>query len=447
MATLVHGKRACSVNPLKSSAPLGAALAYLGVEGAVPLLHGAQGCTSFGLVLAVRHFREAIPLQTTAMNEVTAILGGGENLEEALVVIQQRMRPRFIGVASTALTETRAEDFAGNLKEILARRQELAGTAVVFASTPDYQGALEDGWSRATTAIIEALVLPPPPARAATEAINVLPGVHLTAADLEELRETIEAFGLAPVFLPDLSTSLDGHLPDGYVGTSLGGTPLAAVARMGEARHTLAIGEQMRAPAERLAARTGVPFTLLPSLTGLEPTDRLVSLLGRLSGRPAPASLRRRRSQLVDAMLDGHFALSGARVGIACDPDLLSALGPCLAGVGAELTVAVSSTGSSPILEDLPCAEVRVGDLGDLEEGCAAAGVDLLITNGHGQPAAARLGVPLLRAGFPIVDRVGTSHLLRVGYRGTRALILEAANLLLAARDEAGHALLPRGTP
>jgi nitrogenase molybdenum-iron protein alpha/beta subunit len=231
------------------------------------------------------------------------------------------------------------------------------------------------------------------------------------------------------------------------VGTSLGGTPLEALAHLGEARATLAIGEQMRVPAERLQARTGVPFTLLPSLTGLEPNDRLVALLTRLSGRQAPASLRRRRSQLVDAMLDGHFALTGARLGIAGDPDLLAALAPCLAGLGAEVTVAVSSTGGSPRLADLPCAEVRVGDLGDLEEGCAAAGVDLLITNGHGQPAASRLGVPLLRAGFPIVDRVGVSHRVRVGYRGTRELILEAANLLLAARDDAGHHPALRGHP
>jgi nitrogenase molybdenum-iron protein NifN len=439
VATIVQGKRACTVNPLKTSAPLGAALAYLGVEGSVPLIHGAQGCTSFGLVLAVRHFREAIPLQTTAMNEVSAILGGGENLEEALTVIHSRMKPRFIGVASTALTETRAEDFVGNLKEILARRTELADTAIVFASTPDYQGALEDGWARATTAIVEALVARPPAPRLAGRRVNVLPGVHLTAADLEELRETIEAFGLEPLLLPDLSTSLDGHLPDAYVGTSLGGAPLAEIARLGEAVHTLAIGEHMRQPAERLQALTGVPCTVFPSLCGLEPTDRLVALLTRLSGVSAPPLLRRRRSQLVDAMLDGHFALSGARLGIAGDPDLVDGLSHCLAGLGAEVAVAVSSTDASPRLAGLPCEQVMIGDLGDLEAGAAASGVDLLLTNCHGQPAAERLGVPLYRAGFPVVDRVGTAHRQSLGYRGTRTFIFEVANLLLAAREHAAH--------
>ena len=436
MAAIVSMKKACTVNPLKASSPLGAALAYLGIEGAVPLLHGAQGCSSFALVLSVRHFRESIPIQTTAMNEVTAILGGGENLEEALTVIQARMKPKFIGVASTSLTETKAEDFQGNLKEILARRAELAKTPVVFASTPDFEGALEDGWARATSAIIDALVQQGPAMRTARGHVNVLPGVHLTAGDLDEVRDTIEAFGLKPVFLPDLSMSLDGHVPDSWIGTSLGGTLLSTIAPMGEAVHTIALGEHMRGPAERLHARTQVPFTVFDTLSGLEPTDRLVSLLIRLSGREVPFSLRRRRSQLVDAMLDGHFALSGRRIAIAADPDLLTALAHLVTGLGAELVAAVSSTDRSPALKKLPCRQVIIGDLGDLEDAAAKGDAELLITNCHGQPAAARLGIPLVRAGFPIVDRVGTSHRTSVGYRGTRSLIFELANEFLSADDD-----------
>ena len=72
------------------SPSIGAALAFLGVDHSMPLLHGSQGCTSFGLVLFVRHFREAIPMQTTAMSEVATVLGGLENLEQAIVNIAER---------------------------------------------------------------------------------------------------------------------------------------------------------------------------------------------------------------------------------------------------------------------------------------------------------------------------------------------------------------------
>ncbi|WP_044528041.1 nitrogenase component 1, partial [Herbaspirillum sp. B65] len=76
MAIIETSSKAAAVNPLKMSQPLGAAYAFLGMNRCMPVMHGSQGCTSFGLVLLVRHFREAIPLQTTAMNEVSSILGG-----------------------------------------------------------------------------------------------------------------------------------------------------------------------------------------------------------------------------------------------------------------------------------------------------------------------------------------------------------------------------------
>ena len=54
-----------STNPLKSSAPLGAAMAYLGVEGAVPLFHGSQRGFQLGQALQCLHQRLlALVLQT-----------------------------------------------------------------------------------------------------------------------------------------------------------------------------------------------------------------------------------------------------------------------------------------------------------------------------------------------------------------------------------------------
>lgn len=432
MSTVAPAKKACAVNPLKSSTPLGAALAFLGIEGAVPLFHGSQGCTAFAMVLAVRHFKEAIPLQTTAMNEAATVLGGAENLEEALINLQGRMKPRFIGVASTALVETRGEDFQGELGLIMRRRPELSDTAVVFASTPDFEGALEDGWAKATAATIAALVEPQPAPAPTSRAINVLPGVHQTPADIEELRTIIEAFGLEPVFLPDISRSLDGNVPESYVGTSLGGTTLAEIRAMGRSLHTIAIGEHMRVAADALGERSSAPHTVFSNLTGLRAMDDFVSLLSLLSGQSAPVSLRRQRSQLVDALLDAHFHFSGKKVAIASDPDLLYALATLFRGLGAKIVCAVASTKNSPLLAELPCDTVIVGDLTDLEEAAAAAGAELLVTNSHGRMGAERLGLPLFRVGFPIFDRLGVQDRCSAGYRGTRQLVYEIANLFLA---------------
>ncbi len=164
--------KAASTNPLKMSQPLGAALAYLGVDCCLPLFHGSQGCTAFGLVLLVRHFREAIPLQTTAMDQVSTILGGYDNLEQAIRTIVERNKPAMIGVATTGVTETKGEDMGGQYTLFRRRNPDMADTALVFANTPDFAGGFEDGFAAAVTAIVERLV-EPSPVRIPTQ-VNVL---------------------------------------------------------------------------------------------------------------------------------------------------------------------------------------------------------------------------------------------------------------------------------
>lgn len=428
MARVVESRKACAVNPLKMSQPLGAAYAFMGLESCMPVMHGSQGCTSFGLVLLVRHFKEAIPLQTTAMNEVTTILGGLENIEKALLNIRTRSQPKLIAICSTGLTETKGDDVDAYLRLIRAKHPELADTAVVYVSTPDYVGALQDGWAKAVTALVREFAEADGPTAAGR--VNVFPGSHLTPADIDELRDIIAAFGLEPVFVPDLSASLDGHIPDDWLGTTLGGSSLAQLRGLGSAVCTLAIGEQMRSAALELEMKTGVPHEVFARLTGLADNDRFLQTLSQLSGRPVPARYRRSRSQLVDAMLDGHFYFGGVKAAIAAEPDLLYAVGMLLAEMGAELSVCVTTT-ASPLLEALPAEEVVIGDLEDFERGAVAQGCELLLTHAHGRQAAARTGIPLYRIGLPVFDRIGNAHRLSVGYRGTCNLIFEIGNLLI----------------
>ena len=440
MAKLTHPKHALSTNPLKSSAPLGAALAYLGIEGAIPLFHGSQGCTAFAMVHLVRHFKEAIPLQTTAMNEVSTILGGAEQIEEAIENLRKKSAPRFIGIASTALTETRGEDVAGELKEILARRTDFAGTSVVYASTPDFSGGLEDGWAKAAEAVIDALVPAIDPVFKETDPrqVNLLCASYLTPAEIEEIVRLVRAFGLTPIVLPDISTSLDGHVSDNWSGTSLGGTKLSDIERTVESAFTLVIGESMRNAARIIEDRGFVPYRIFQSVTGLKPVDALVRTLMALSGmEDAPPSVKRDRARLIDAALDAHFHISGLKLAMGADPDLLFSLSNCLTGLGAEVVTAVSTTTANPVAERVPAEEVLIGDLGDLERGAAAAGAEMLVTHAHGRHAAHRLDLPLLRAGFPIFDRLGAQDICRVGYRGTRSFLYEAANLVQARHHRA----------
>ncbi len=299
MAKVTVSKKACSVNPLKMSQPIGGALAYMGVRGAMPLLHGSQGCTSFGLVLFVRHFKEAIPLQTTAMSEVATVLGGLENVEQAILNIYNKAKPEIIGICSTGVTETKGDDVEGYLKLIREKYPQLADFPMVYVSTPDFKDAFQDGWEKTVARMVEVLVKKPEAdAPRDPKRVNVLPGCHLTPGDLDELRTILEDFGLQPTFLPDLAGSLDGHIPDDFTPTTIGGTGLPEIRTMGSAGFTIAVGDHMHAAAEAMETKTGVPYAVFDRLTGLTPNDELLALLARLSSKPIPEKFRRQRSQL-----------------------------------------------------------------------------------------------------------------------------------------------------
>lgn len=153
MAEIIQSKKALAVNPLKVSQPVGASLAFLGLARSLPLMHGSQGCTAFGKVFFVRHFREPIPLQTTAMDQVSTIMGADENIVEALRTLSDKSKPDIIGLVTTGLSETQGTDILRSVKEFRAAHPEFSQVAVVPVNTPDYVGCLESGYALAVEAL------------------------------------------------------------------------------------------------------------------------------------------------------------------------------------------------------------------------------------------------------------------------------------------------------
>lgn len=433
--TVIKRNKALTVNPLKTSQPLGATLAFLGINKAMPLMHGSQGCTAFAKVMFVRHFREPIPLQTTAMDQISTVMGADDSVVEALATIFSKNKPQVIGLMTTGLSETQGTDILRAVKMFHAAHPEFADRHVVAVNTPDFTGGLESGFALAVKALVETLVPESNRAGLRQRQVNVLAGAHLTPGDVEALKEMIEAFELRPVVLPDLADSLDGHLtPNDFTPHTVGGTLLSDIELMGESAATLVIGAALETAADALRERTGVPDHRFDHLLGLDAVDQFVHTLSRIAERPVPERISRQRAQLQDALVDGHFMLGQRRVAIAAEPDQLLALAQFVQGLGAEVVAAVAPS-RGPALDRLALDEVKIGDLEDLEQKAGADHAELLLGNSHLGAAADRLGLPLHRIGFPLYDMVGGYQRTAIGYRGTRTLLFDLANLML----EHGH--------
>ncbi len=433
MAEIIKRSKALAVNPLKVSQPVGASLAFLGINKAIPMMHGSQGCTAFGKVFFVRHFREPVPLQTTAMDQVATVLSADENVIVGLKTIAEKSKPALIGLPTTGLSETQGTDIRRLAREFREQYPEFNDIPVVPVSTPDFVGCLESGYALAVKAIVE-YVVPEDTSKVGKrkKQVNVLASSMLTPGDLEHIKELIEAFGLRPVVLPDYGDSLDGHLTEmEFSPLTVGGTSVSEITTLGEAAATLVVGRSMVPAADLLKERTAVPDYRFDTLMGLEAMDNFIAALCEISGQAVPERIERQRNQLQDAMVDTHFMLGFGKVAIAADPDLLFALADLVAGMGCEVVAAVAPS-KSPILTEVPTAQVKLGDLEDLEKTIREVGADLIICNSHAVDTAKRLGLPLYRAGFPQYDLIGGYQRLWVGYRGTRQSLFDLANIMVS---------------
>ncbi len=431
-ASICKRKKALSVNPLKSSQSIGAALAFLGFHRSIPMLHGSQGCTAFGKIFFVRHFREPIPLQTSAMEQVSTVMGADDNIVEGLKTICEKSAPELIGVPTTGLSETQGCDLSMAIHQFRKKYPQYVQIPVVPVSTPDYSGCMESGFAAAATALIETLT----PEQAASSGpdqhqVNVIVGSFLTPGDIESLKDIIEMFGLRPVVIPDLSDSLDGHLTEqDFSPLTIGGARVSTFRHLHKSIATIVIGASMNKAADILHARTGVPDYRFEHLMGLQATDALIKVLSDISKMRIPQKLERQRAQLQDAMLDTHFMLGMAKLAIALDPDLLNGFSQLLVGMGSELVAAVAPANAA-VLKRVKADEVKLGDLEELENMARNQDAQILISNSHALGSAKRLGLPLLRAGFPQYDQLGGYQRSWIAYQGSRQTLFELANMLL----------------
>ena len=444
VTTILRRSKPLSVSPLKASQTIGAALAFMGIDRSISLMHGAQGCTAFGKVFFVRHFREPIPLQTTAMDQISSVMGADENIVEGLTTVCGKHKPSLVGLPTTGLAETEGADIRAAVKQFRQRHPEFDAIRIVPVNSPDYCDSFETGFAAAVRELIAELVPDTRPHRPTAPRrrgrVNVLVGSLMTVGDIEALKELIEAFELHPVVLPDLSDALDGHLTEEeFNPLTYGGTSVAEIATLGEADATLVVGRSLDKAADLLHERTGVPDYRFDHLVGLETVDALVYCLHKLSRRDVPKKLERQRTQLQDAMVDTHFMIGQTRVAIAADPDLLLCFGQVLTQLGAEVVAAVAPS-AGPSLPSIPTEEVQLGDLEDLERRSRERRAELLISNSHAVDSAERLGIPILRAGFPQYDLIGGYQRTFIGYRGTRQLLFDVANMLAEHRH---HAIAP----
>ncbi|MFH1217875.1 MAG: nitrogenase component 1 [Pseudomonadota bacterium] len=432
-----------TTNACKLCKPLGACLAFRGIEGTVPYLHGSQGCATYMRRYIISHFNEPIDIASSSLSEKHAVYGGGANLKLGLKNVTRKYQPRMIGIATTCLTETIGDDVPMILKEYHKEFGNSSTPLNVHVSTPSYSGTHMEGFHGAVASVVDQLCA----ANEANNTINLLPG-FVSSADFRHLHEIVDDCGITATILPDLSETLDGEALLEYEKVPKGGTPLAAVVKMAGAAATVEFGRtigKIRTGGSVLAKKFNVPNFQLGLPIGISETDRFFAALKMLTGQKTPEKYLQERGRLVDAYVDGHKYVFGKKAIIYGEEDLVVGLTSFLAEIGVK-PVLCASGGRSGSLADA-IAAVTEGvmeeqplvyegmDFFDIAETAESLDPDLLVGHSKGYPLARKLNIPLIRMGFPIHDRIGGQRILHLGYRGGQMLFDTVVNSLIEKKQ------------
>lgn len=433
-------RKALTINPAKTCQPIGAMYAALGIHGCLPHSHGSQGCCAYHRSALTRHYKEPVSASTSSFTEGASVFGGQANMLQAINNIFSVYDPDVIAVHTTCLSETIGDDLPQIKKKAETEGKIPAGKHVISASTPSYSGSHVTGFSN----MVKAMADMAEPTGKKNGKVNIIPG-WVEPADMEEIKRLTNMVGVQTILFPDTSGVLNGPLSGEYKMFPDGGTTVAELKSSGDAIGTLALGEWCSADAARLLDKAHkVPCSVLDMPFGLKATDRFIDALRTVAGVTVPDELSMERGQLVDLISDMHQYFYKKKVALAGDPDQLIAMTEFLVSIDMCPVHIVTGTPGKKfekrikeITKDMGF-EVNVkakGDLFQLHQWIKNEPVDLLICNTYGKYIARDEDIPLVRWGFPILDRQGHQYFPTVGYKGGLRLLEKILGVIMDRKD------------
>ncbi len=439
----IKPRKALTVNSAKTCQPVGAMYAALGIHRCLPHSHGSQGCCSYHRSALTRHYKEPVMAATSSFTEGASVFGGQANLLKGIETIFQVYDPDVVAVHTTCLSETIGDDIPQIVSKCNDKGFIPEGKLVIHCNTPSYVGSHVTGFANMVTGMVKYLST-----STETEATryNVIPG-WVEPSDMRELKRLMGVLGLDTILFPDTSDVLDCELDGERDFYPDGGTTIEDLRATGDSAATFALGAWASKPAgEELESKCGVPTKHLDLPIGLRATDRFIDAVRTTAGIEVPTELTKERGRLVDVMSDMHQYLHGKRVALVGDPDQLVALSEFCADLDMRPVYIVSGTPGKAFEHDvlerleerIPEVKIANGANADmflLHQWIKQEPVDMIIGNTYCKYICRDENIPLIRHGFPILDRVGHSLFPTVGYMGAMRLLEKILDAVMTKQD------------
>jgi nitrogenase molybdenum-iron protein beta chain len=379
---------------------------------------------------------------TSSFTEGSSVFGGQSNLLEAINNIFTLYNPDMIAVHTTCLSETIGDDIGQIISKANEEKKIPAGKYVIHANTPSYIGSHVTGFSNMVKGMVKYMSKKQ---GTTTGNLNIIPG-WCEPSDLRELKRIFRAMDVNTILFPDTSDVLDTGLTGKYTMYPKGGTTIENLKLTGDSFSTLALGNfGSLAAAEELDTLHKVRYEAIDMPYGIKATDRFITALKNISGKPVPVSIADERARLIDILSDNEQYLFGKRVALYGDPDQLIPMTEFLIDIGMEPVYVVTGTSGkyfdermSTLLKNVKGSKFKSGASADMflmHQWIKNEKVDMIIGNTYGKYIARDEDIPFVRFGFPILDRIGQSYFQSVGYTGAMRLLEKILSAVMDRQD------------
>jgi nitrogenase molybdenum-iron protein beta chain len=438
-------REALTVNPAKSCQPLGAMFAALGFEGTLPFVQGSQGCVAYFRSHLSRHFKEPVAAVSSSMTEDAAVFGGLSNMLEGLENANTLYKPKALAVCTTCMAEVIGDDLSAYIRTAREKNAIPEDLPVPFAHTPSFVGSHITGYDVMMKGLLTALV--PSAEKEPSEKINIIPGFETYTGNIRELKRMMSSMGVECTVLSDISEVMDSP-NDGEYTMYPGGTSLEETRQALNAKATFSLMPSCTPKTAQHIKQEWVQEVISgPYPMGIENTDKFLAEVSRVTGKPVSEELEAERGRAVDAMVDSHPYIHGKKFALVGDPDMIKGLVSFIMELGGMPVHIVSTTGSSKKFEQQVMellSKSPFGSLGKVYPGkdmwhlrslMFNEPVDILLGNSYAKFLWRDTKTPLVRVGFPLIDRHHMHRMPIIGYQGGLNLTTLMVNTVLEEMD------------
>lgn len=437
-----------TVNPCKMCMPMGAVNALYGIKGCMTILHGSQGCSTYIRRHMATHYNEPIDIASSSLTEEGTVYGGEKNLLRGLENLIKLYNPEVIAIGTTCLAETIGED-VDRISKVFKEIHPEEGVQIIPVPSPGYGSTQFGGFFKAIRCVVENVEMK----IGKNNKVNVIAG-PISPADAREIREILEEFNIDYILLPDISENLDGMHTDIYNRLPQNGTNIEEIKLMGGAKATIEISTFVKneySAGVYLEEKYNIKNYRVNIPRGIRDTDKFLDTLSEISGNPIPPKYIKQRGRYVDGMIDSHKYNAEGRVAIFGEPDFVYST-TRMAIENGIMPVLVATGDICPQLEDLLFDEIRElsnalfvdrfkilhdVDFKEIEDYVLELGVNVMIGSSDGRRIEDSHKIPLIRASFPIHDRIGGQRMLSIGYEGSLRFSDLVTNMILEKKEGA----------